>query len=111
MSEVSTRQLDDIQDAIDTFGLVDAAHTVYPCVTQQAGPAIGAQDVLAEIACDRHVNETVARFRDNPVAFIKGGEMVDVGLIDPKSFSIIIAALESVASTAHAMDQMMESQL
>ena len=106
MYEVSHQQLDDVQDAIDTFDLVDAAQALYPSIAEVSGAGNCAQDVLTEIACDRHVNETVARFRDNPSAFLRSGEMIDIGKISAKSFAVLISALESVASTDHALDQM-----
>jgi len=110
MHKASHQQLDDVQDAIDVFDLVDAAQAIYPSVAEVSGVTISAQDVLAEIACDRHVNETVARFRDNPGAFMKGDEMVDIGKISAKSFAVLITALESVASTGHALDQLLQNR-
>ena len=71
MQQPSHAQMDDIQDAIDMAGLVEAALRVYPDLVAQAGVTSSALDAIGEIAFDRHQNESVARFRDNPGRFLR----------------------------------------
>lgn len=102
----SHHQLDDIQDAIDMAELIEAAEVLYPPLVAQAGVTVTAQDVIAEIACDRHPNETVSRFARDPGAFLRGGEMVDLGPISANAFAVLVSALEAVAAAGHALDEM-----
>lgn len=102
----SHQQMDDIQDAIDMAELIEAAEVLYPPLVSQAGVTVTAQDVIAEIACDRHPNESVARFARDPGAFLKGGEMVDLGPISASSFAVLVSALEAVAAAGHALDEL-----
>lgn len=107
MHQPSSAQLDDIQDAIDMAALVEAAVEIYPRVSEQAGVASSALDVIGEIAFDRHPRESVARFRDDPEGFVRSGDMIDIGSISASSFAVLISALDAVASTGHALDQLM----
>ena len=100
----SHQQMDDIKDAIDMAELIEAVEIVYPIVAEPAGVCTSAQDVIAEIACNRHVNESVARFSRDPARFLKSGDMVDIGPMSPESFAVLVSALESVAATGHALD-------
>lgn len=107
MQAHSHQQLDDIKDAIDIAELIEAAEIIYPAVASPAGVTLSAQDVIADIACDRHENESVARFSRNPAEFIKSGDMVDIGPISAASFAVLVSALESVACAGHALDELM----
>ncbi len=104
--QAKDHQVDDVQDAIDIVSLIEAAVVIYPSVAECSGVSLCAQDVIADIACDRHNNEAISRFRDNPAAFVQSGDMVDIGPITASSFAVLISALESVASAGHALDQL-----
>ncbi len=104
--QASDQQVDDVQDAIDIVSLIEAAVVIYPKVAEVSGVSLCAQDVIADIACDRHDNEAVARFRSNPVEFIQSGDMVDIGPISASSFAVLVSALEAVASAGHALDML-----
>ncbi|MEE9313028.1 MAG: hypothetical protein V3V02_00125 [Rhizobiaceae bacterium] len=109
--QASDQQVDDVKDAIDIASLIEAAVVIYPAVSEACGVASCAEDVIADIACDRHDNETVARFRQNPANFIKSGDMVDIGPISATSFAVLVTALESVMSAGHALDQLTGKRL
>ena len=111
MHQPSHAQMDDIQDAIDMAGLVEAALRVYPDLVAQAGVTSSALDAIGEIAFDRHHNESVARFRENPGRFLRSGEMVDIGPVKAQTFAILVAALDAVASTGHALDELNGSRV
>lgn len=104
MNHIASQQIDDIEDTIDMVDLVNAAATIYPSVAHQSGVSLCAEDVLSEIACNRHPNESVARFRDNPTAFTNSGDMVEFGPLSAGSFAVLVSALEAVASAGHALD-------
>ncbi len=107
MNGISHQQLDDVQDAVDIASLIESAVVIYPSVAEPAGVSACALDVIAEIACDRHANESVAKFRENPAAFLRSGKMVDIGPISAASFAVLVAALDSVAETGYALDELM----
>lgn len=104
MQQTNHQQLDDVQDAIDIVGLIEASVVIYPSVVDASGVTTSAQDVIADIACDRHERETVARFRADPAAFMASGDMVNIGPISASSFAVLVSALEAVASAGHALD-------
>jgi hypothetical protein len=104
--QANHKQMDDIKDAIDIVSLIEAAVEIYPKVVDCSGVTSGAQDVIAEIACDRHPREAVARFSEDPKAFVESGDMVDIGPISASSFAVLVSALETVASAGHALDVM-----
>ncbi len=104
--QTSHQQIDDVQDAIDIVGLIHAAAELYPTLVDASGTSGGVEDVLAEIACDRHCAESVARFRDDPVGLMRRGELIDLGPISAASFAVILSALDAVASAGHALDQL-----
>ncbi|MFD0917614.1 hypothetical protein ACFQ14_14505 [Pseudahrensia aquimaris] len=106
MYQVPHGQIDDIEDAIDMADLVSAAAVLYPPLASSSGVSLCADDVLAEIACNRHPNETIARFRDDPLGFLTKGEMIDIGPISAASFAVLVSALEAVGSAGHALDQL-----
>lgn len=101
---LNSPQLDDVQDAIDIVGLIEAAVEIYPSIAETSGISLSAEDVIADIACDRHPQESVARFRRNPLDFIKREEMVEIGPISAGSFAVLVSALDAVASAGHALD-------
>ncbi len=109
--QASDQQIDDVQDAIDIVSLIEAAVVIYPSITDVSGVASCAEDVIADIACDRHANETVARFRENPTAFMKSGDMIEIGPISASSFAVLVSALETVMSAGHALDQLTGKRL
>lgn len=111
MQQLSSQQIDDVQDAIDIVGLIEAAVEIYPKVAEVSGVTNCAQDVIADIACDRHQNEAVARFRRDPAEFIASGDLIDIGPISAASFAVLVSALESVAATGHALDEMMGKRI
>lgn len=107
MQQPSHAQMDDVQDAIDLAALVEAAVVIYPRLAEISGVSSCALDAIGEIAFDRHANESVARFRDNPAAFVQSGDMVDIGPMSASSFAVLISALDAVAEAGHALDQML----
>lgn len=106
MQDVSHQQLDDIEDAIDIADTINASAIIYKPLAEASGTAGCADDVLAKLTCDRHPNESVALFRENPVAFLKSEKLVDIGPVSAATFAVIISALDAVASAGHALDDL-----